>query len=61
MSGDPDQEYFADGIVEEIITALSRFQQLFAIARNLNFTYKGRDVDVKQAPDSGGFRDGQGA
>jgi len=48
MSGDPEQEYFADGIVEEIITALSRFKQLFVIARNSSFTYKGRAVDVKQ-------------
>jgi TolB-like protein len=47
MSGDPEQEYFADGIVEEIITALSRFRQLFVIARNSSFTYKGRAVDVK--------------
>jgi adenylate cyclase len=48
MSGDAEQEYFADGIVEDIITALSRFQQLFVIARNSSFTYKGRAVDVKQ-------------
>jgi TolB-like protein len=48
VSGDPDQEYFADGMVEEIITALSRFRQLFVIARNSSFTYKGRAVDVKQ-------------
>jgi TolB-like protein len=48
MSGDPEQEYFADGIVEEIITALSRFRQLFVIARNSSFTYKDRAVDVKQ-------------
>ncbi len=48
MSGDPEQEYFADGIVEDIITALSRFGQLFVIARNSSFTYKGRAVDVKQ-------------
>ena len=48
MSGDPEQDYFADGIVEEIITALSRFRQLFVIARNSSFTYKGRAVDVKQ-------------
>jgi adenylate cyclase len=48
MSGDPEQEYFADGVVEEIITALSRFRQLFVIARNSTFTYKGRVVDVKQ-------------
>jgi TolB-like protein/class 3 adenylate cyclase len=48
MSGDPEQEYFADGIVEEIITALSRIRWLFVIARNSSFTYKGRAVDVKQ-------------
>lgn len=48
MSGDPEQEYFADGMVEEIITALSRFKSLFVIARNSSFTYKGRAVDVKQ-------------
>ena len=48
MSGDPEQEYFADGMVEEIITALSRFRWLFVIARNSSFTYKGRAVDVKQ-------------
>jgi TolB-like protein len=48
ISGDAEQEYFADGIVEEIITALSRFRQLFVIARNSSFTYKGRAVDVKQ-------------
>ena len=48
MSGDPEQDYFADGIVEEIITALSHFRQLFVIARNSSFTYKGRAVDVKQ-------------
>src|SRR5829696_727372 len=48
MSGDPEQEYFADGIVEDIITALSRLRWLFVIARNSSFTYKGRAVDVKQ-------------
>jgi TolB-like protein/class 3 adenylate cyclase/Tfp pilus assembly protein PilF len=48
MSGDPDQEYFADGIVEEIITALSRMRWLFVIARNSSFAYTGRAVDVKQ-------------
>jgi len=48
MSGDSEQEYFADGMVEEIITALSRFHWLFVIARNSSFTYKGRAVDVKQ-------------
>jgi TolB-like protein len=48
MSGDPEQEYFADGVVEDVITALSRFSGLFVIARNSSFTYKGRAVDVKQ-------------
>src|SRR5689334_21862895 len=48
LSGDPEQEYFADGMVEEIITALSRIRWLFVIARNSSFTYKGRPVDVKQ-------------
>ena len=48
MSGDPEQEYFADGMVEEIITALSRIRWLFVIARNSSFTYKGKSVDVKQ-------------
>ena len=48
MSGDPEQEYFADGMVEDIITALSRFRSLFVIARNSSFTYKGRAVDIKQ-------------
>jgi len=48
MSGDPEQEYFADGVVEEIITALSRIRWLFVIARNSSFTYKGQAVDVKQ-------------
>ena len=48
LSGDRDQEYFADGVVEEIITALSRFRGLFVIARNSSFAYKGRAVDVKQ-------------
>jgi TolB-like protein/class 3 adenylate cyclase len=48
MSGDPEQEYFADGAVEDIITALSRFKALFVIARTSSFTYKGRAVDVKQ-------------
>jgi TolB-like protein len=48
MSGDPEQEYFVDGMVDEIITALSRIRWLFVIARNSSFTYKGRSVDVKQ-------------
>src|SRR5262249_17283190 len=48
MSGDPEQEYFVDGMVEEIVTALSRIRRLFVIARNSSFTYKGRAIDVKQ-------------
>jgi adenylate cyclase len=48
MSGDPEQEYFADGMVEEIITALSRIRWLFVIARNSTFTYKGQAADVKR-------------
>ena len=48
MSGDPEQEYFADGMVEDIITALSRFKSLFVIARNSSFTYKGKAVDIRQ-------------
>ena len=48
MSGDPEQEYFADGMVEEIITALSRIRWLFIIARNSSFTYKGQTIDVKR-------------
>ena len=48
MSNDPDQEFFADGIAEDIITALSRYPSLFVIARNSCFTYKGRAIDVKR-------------
>src|SRR5215813_5869739 len=48
MSGDPEQEYFADGMVEDILTALSRVRWLFVIARQSSFTYKGRAIDVKQ-------------
>src|SRR5262249_47548299 len=48
LSGDLEQEYFADGMVEDIITALSRMRWLFVIARNSSFTYKGRAVGVKQ-------------
>ena len=48
MSGDPSQEYFSDGITEDIITELSRFSELFVIARNSTFTYKGKAVDVRQ-------------
>jgi TolB-like protein/class 3 adenylate cyclase/tetratricopeptide (TPR) repeat protein len=48
LSGDPEQEFFADGMVDDIITALSRFRSLFVIARNSSFTYKGKAVDIKQ-------------
>jgi TolB-like protein len=48
MSGDPEQEYFADGMVEDIITGLSRSKSLFVIARNSSFTFKGKAVDIKQ-------------
>jgi adenylate cyclase len=48
MSGDPDQEYFVDGMVEDIITGLSRIKWMFVIARNSSFVYKGKSVDVKQ-------------
>jgi len=48
LSGDPEQEYFADGMVEEIITTLSRIHWLFVIARNSTFAYKGQNVDVKR-------------
>jgi adenylate cyclase len=56
MSGDPEQEYFADGMVEDIITELSRIRWLFVIARNSTFTYKGRAVDVKQVARELGVR-----
>ncbi|MFL6791011.1 MAG: adenylate/guanylate cyclase domain-containing protein, partial [Bradyrhizobium sp.] len=49
MSGDPEQEFVSDGVVEDVITALSRYPSLFVIARNSSFTYKGRTVDVRQA------------
>src|SRR5262249_16360553 len=48
MSTDPEQEFFADGIAEDVITALSRYPSLFIIARNSSFTYKGRAIDVKE-------------
>ena len=48
MSGDPEQEYFADGIVEDVLTGLSRLKWMFVIARNSSFSYKGRSVDVRQ-------------
>jgi TolB-like protein/class 3 adenylate cyclase len=56
MSGDPEQEYFADGMVEEIITALSRIRWLFVIARNSSFTYKGQTIDVKRVARELGVR-----
>jgi adenylate cyclase len=56
MSGDPEQEYFVDGMVEEIITALSRIRWLFVMARNSSFTYKGQTVDVKQVGHELGVR-----
>ena len=48
LSRDPDQEYFSDGLTDDIITALSRFKDLFVIARNSTFRYKGQAVDVRQ-------------
>jgi adenylate cyclase len=48
MSGDPEQEYFADGMVEDIVTSLSHFKSLFVIARNSSFTYKGKSIDIKR-------------
>ena len=56
MSGDPEQEYFADGVVEDIITALSRVGWFFVIARNSSFTYKGKSVDIKQVSRELGVR-----
>lgn len=56
MSGDPEQEYFADGMVEDIITELSRFRGLFVIARNSSFTYKGAAVDIKRVGSELGVR-----
>lgn len=56
MSGDPEQDYFADGLVEDIITALSRFKALFVIARNSSFTYKGKAVNIQQVGHELGVR-----
>jgi len=56
MSDDPEQEFFADGIAEDVITALSRYPSLFVIARNSSFTYKGRAVDVKEVGHELGVR-----
>ena len=56
ISGDPEQEYFSDGISEEIINALTKTDQLFVIARNSSFVYKGKPVDVKQVSRELGVR-----
>src|ERR1700681_2980208 len=56
MSGDPEQEYFADGLVEDIINELSRFRSLFVIARNSSFAFKGKTVDVRQVSRELGVR-----
>ena len=56
MSGDPEQGYFADGIVEDITTALSRFKELFVIARNSSFAFKGKSVDIQQVAREPGVR-----
>ncbi len=56
MSGDAEQEYFADGISEDIITALSKLPQLFVIARNSSFTFKGRNVNIGEVAKSLGVR-----
>jgi TolB-like protein len=56
MSGDPDQEYFCDGLTEEIITALSKIPKLFVIARNSSFTYKGKPVKIRQVSEELGVQ-----
>ena len=56
LSSDPEQDYFADGVVDDIITALSRFKSLFVIARNSSFTFKGKAVDLKQVGRALGVR-----
>jgi adenylate cyclase len=56
MSGDPEQEYFADGIAEDIITALARVRQFFVMTRNTTFTYKGRAVDIQNVAKDLGVR-----
>ena len=56
LSGDPEQDYFADGVVEDIITALSRFKSFAVIDRNSVFVYKGRSVDVRQVARDLGVR-----
>ena len=52
MSGDPEQEYFADGLVEDIITELSRFREFAVIARNSTFFYKGKPLDARKSPET---------
>jgi len=56
MSGDPEQDYFADGLVEDLITSLSKFHGLFVIARNSSFAYKGRPIDIRQVSKDLGVR-----
>ena len=56
MSGDAEQEYFADGISEDIITALSKLAQLFVIARNSSFTFKGKNIHISEVGKSLGVR-----
>jgi adenylate cyclase len=56
MSGDPEQEFFSDGITEDLITAISRYRSLFVIARNTSFIYKGKSVDIKQVGNELGVR-----
>jgi len=56
MSGDPEQEYFSDGVTEDIITALSKLSKLFVVARNSTFTYKGRAIDIRQVGREQGVR-----
>ena len=56
MGGDAEQEYFADGMVEDIITGLSRIKWLFVIARNSSFAYKGKSVDIRQVSRELGVR-----
>lgn len=56
MSSDPEQEFFADGIVEDVITELSRFRNLFVIARNSTFVYKGTATDIRQVARELGVR-----
>jgi adenylate cyclase len=56
MSGDPEQEYFADGVSEDILTGLSKLRWFFVIARNSSFTYKGKAVDVKRVARELGVR-----